>query len=150
MQTGVPLCPSTFLVSAPQPLILPFLNPLHFLHRSVSPTLQSPASPFLTLNTSILCMKSYNYSIDRGEIFVTLDDNTPCKIVPPLLILSLSAEGESGMADEQWSPAIEAGVPEGGSDGLPILFTLLHPMDDFCPTTFRRSVTSKTATLLEN
>lgn len=32
---------------------------------------------------------------------------------------------------------------EGGSDGLPTLFTLLHPMDDFCPATFRRPTASE-------
>ena len=32
---------------------------------------------------------------------------------------------------------------DGGYDGLPTLFTLLHPMDDFCPVTCRRPAASK-------
>lgn len=33
--------------------------------------------------------------------------------------------------------------PEWGSDGLPILYSLLHPMDDLCPITFRRPTASQ-------
>ena len=35
---------------------------------------------------------------------------------------------------------------ETGSDGLPVLFTLMHPLDDFCPVTFRRPTASELAT----
>ena len=31
----------------------------------------------------------------------------------------------------------------GGGDGLPVLFTLLHPLDDLCPVTFRRPAASE-------
>lgn len=31
---------------------------------------------------------------------------------------------------------------DAGHDGLPTLFTLLHPLDDLCPTTFRRPAAS--------
>ncbi|KAL5463582.1 hypothetical protein EMCRGX_G032493 [Ephydatia muelleri] len=38
---------------------------------------------------------------------------------------------------------------DAGHDGLPTLFTLLHPLDDLCPTTFRRpAATSPDLTVL--
>ena len=32
---------------------------------------------------------------------------------------------------------------DNGSDGLPTIFSLLHPMDDFCPVTCRKPTPSE-------
>lgn len=67
----------------------------------------------------------------------------------PLLKMSWSLLSSSSLQVHQAWP-ISGGVllerkvsPDGGSDGLPTLFTLLHPMDDFCPATFRRPTASE-------
>ena len=86
----------------------------------------------------------------RRKCYVTLDEEQGQTLMTYMQDCSTSLVTIPCQVNQAWP--ISSGLllerqvsPEGGSDGLPILFTLLHPMDDFCPTTFRRPTASETA-----
>jgi len=152
MQTGgVHYVPLPFLVSAPQPLHSS-TSPFQTFHSSISispfPHLSIPklrhVSFLLILHKSnvqyiyteeeLLCHRAIQTLINYNHVKLFLPSSSchpPCQVNQAWPI-------SSGLLLERQMSS------EGGSDGLPILFTLLNPMDDFCPTTFRRPAASET------
>ncbi len=53
---------------------------------------------------------------------------TPLPVTTPLQVRAVSAISGGILVEREVS----------SHDGLPVLFSLMHPLDDFCPVTFRR------------